>query len=211
MNNSIATAKSCNLQHSQSQFQAFRKAEQSLTEIHGQLGTALQLLRTSLNSDFHQVDQVQGNCSTHRTDVPECVKLLSFPQDAIDIERVIEQKIVQHRLCIIDGRGRRELYWDGTFIEIPWHKRKRAWTLLTALAEEASRSQQGIDECNDLGISLRDARHDLSKLLPADLFSFIAIENKVHRLTLPLTDFYLGRLQSNDTLDDISVLRGDNE
>jgi hypothetical protein len=121
----------------------------------------------------------------------------------VDLESVILEKLSTHRLCLIDGRGRREAHWQGERIAVDWEQRGRAWTLLTAVAEDAKGSQQGVDNLSELGISLRDARRDLKRLLPPELFSFLHVKQGVHRLTLPRAEFYFGRCDSRDRLEDV--------
>ncbi|MEQ8791398.1 MAG: hypothetical protein RIC55_34365 [Pirellulaceae bacterium] len=121
----------------------------------------------------------------------------------VDLESVILEKIATHRLCLIDGRGRREAHWEAKLIDVDWERRGRAWTLLTAVAEDAHGSQQGVDKLSDLGISLRDARRDLKGLLPPELFSFLHVKKGVHRLALPRAEFYFGRFDSRDHLEEV--------
>jgi len=130
-------------------------------------------------------------------------ELTSLCRAEVDVESVILEKISTHRLCLIDGRGRREAYWEGETIDVDWQRRGRAWTLLTAVAEDAAHSRQGVDRLSELGISLRDARADLKKLLPAELFRFLQVEQGVHRLTLPNSETYFGRFDSRDRLEEV--------
>jgi hypothetical protein len=128
-------------------------------------------------------------------------ELTSLCRAEIDVESVILEKISTHRLCLIDGRGRREAYWEGETIDVDWQRRGRVWTLLTAVAEDAAHSRQGVDRLSELGISLRDARADLKKLLPAELFRFLQVERGVHQLTLPGSETYFRRFDSRDRLE----------
>jgi hypothetical protein len=93
------------------------------------------------------------------------------------------------------------LYWDGELVDADWNKRARSWTLLFALAEAAVGTRQGVDDFSDLGISLKDAKNDLKKLIPSSLFSTIRVVKGVHRLDLKDSNIYLGRFEQIERLE----------
>ena len=117
----------------------------------------------------------------------------------MDVDRKIDEAIQNHELCILDGLGRRELHWRQELIDVDWSTRGRAWTLLIHLAKKA-KTKQGIDECDQLGISLRDARNDLKKLLPHDLYELTSVKKGVHRLDFPPDQIWTTSLESVEQL-----------
>jgi len=121
----------------------------------------------------------------------------------VDLEILIEEKVRSHSLCVIEGRSRHEAYWVGKLLEVDWDRHGRAWTLLTALVEDAKQAETGVDRASDLGVSLRDARRDLQRLLPADFAEFLTLKNTVHRLQLPAAEIFFARFESVDTLEEV--------
>lgn len=119
----------------------------------------------------------------------------------LDPDETIAEKARSLPLVLIYGPGRRELYWQGTLCDIDWGKRKRAFTLLVALAEKAKRGQ-AVDECDDLGVSLKDARSDLNRLLPKSMRPVIQVRQKAYKLNLPADDIYVGRFDQEDRLSE---------
>ncbi|MBW3598414.1 MAG: hypothetical protein KY475_14220 [Planctomycetes bacterium] len=120
----------------------------------------------------------------------------------VDPDLLIEKMVRQSLFVLAYGKGRQDLYWSGRHLEVDWTRRGRAWTLIVALAENAKRGQ-GVDRCDDLGISLKDARYDLKRLLPADLFSLITVSQGVHRLNLSADDLFVAQFDQLDRLMEI--------
>lgn len=61
----------------------------------------------------------------------------------------------------------------------------------------------GVDNCSNLGISLRDARRDLGQLLPADLFELVSCQGRVHQLNLSPTDIALLLVSLSENVDHV--------
>jgi len=126
-----------------------------------------------------------------------------FYRQDVDVDLQIAETARIRRLCIVDGRDRREVYWNGNLLDIDWTRHKRAWTLFTALVEAAKTSGQGVDTFSELGISLKDARADLSRMLPRKLADWVTIKNQVHRLTLDPLDIGFLRFCTRDVLNEV--------
>lgn len=126
-------------------------------------------------------------------------ELESIEWAPVDIESEIDEARRNHLLCVVDGVGRRELYWKQTLIPGDWQRWGRAWTLLIGMVEEAQVCR-GVDEVKELGICLRSARRDLKRLLPADLFQATSCRRRVYQLHLASTDMALLRVSSDETL-----------
>jgi hypothetical protein len=148
--------------------------------------------------------RVEGtNVSIPETVAVALTEMASFCQQEVGTDLYIQEMARTHRFCLVDGRGRREAYWNGVLLEIDWQKHARAWTLLVAMAEMAKTSRQGVDAACDLGISLRDARGDLLQLLGSDLAKFVTIKKAVHRLTLQDSELCFLRFTSVDRLEEV--------
>lgn len=119
-----------------------------------------------------------------------------------DPEDVIQENCRNVPLVIVDGRGRRELYWHGELVDADWETSTRAWTLMVALAANARR-RQGVDAASELGISLKDAKYDLKRILPSELFSLIKVRKGVYRLTLPRDKVFAVEFDQVDRLTEL--------
>jgi hypothetical protein len=82
-----------------------------------------------------------------------------------DVKAVIARMSKERRLCLVEGIGRREVYWDDAPLGIEWERHDRAWILLRLVAERA-KSGRGVSDDDRLGISIRDASHDLRTMIP---------------------------------------------
>jgi hypothetical protein len=120
-----------------------------------------------------------------------------------DPEDVIQENCRKVPLVIVDGRGRRDLYWHGELVDADWETSARAWTLMVALAANAKRGQ-GVDAASELGISLKDAKYDLKRLLPSELFDLIKTRRGVYRLTLPRDKLFAVGFDQVDRLTELS-------
>jgi hypothetical protein len=123
----------------------------------------------------------------------------SVYRSAVDPDAAIHQAVQQVSLVLVDGRSRRELYWQGRLVDVDWLARRRAWTLLVAMVLNAKR-KLGVDACNDLGISLKDARSELKKLLPQSLFQCTAVNKGTHRLNLAPEQVFVAVFDQVDVL-----------
>ena len=89
-----------------------------------------------------------------------------------DPTAMLEARYRSHRLVLVMGRGRREVYWQGQLVEVDWFVQKAPWDLLAALVEGV-RSGRGVDTIDVLGEeargSLKDRRSRLKRLVPTRL------------------------------------------
>jgi hypothetical protein len=129
-------------------------------------------------------------------------EVVSLYRSEVPPDLLIAEKSRQFPLTLVDGRGRQELYWHGEVVEVDWNRHGRAWTLMVALAEKA-KHRQGVDDLDELGISLKDARHDLKRLLPEELFDHIKIQKRVHRLDLPAEQLFVAQFDQLEHLTEV--------
>ncbi len=92
-------------------------------------------------------------------------------EEVEDVESRILELAKSHTLCIIEGIGRRDLYWQGDKIEADWAKAKSSWSLLVALAEKAAKGLAF--DGFDLEVSVKDAKSRLRAHVPVELFEKI--------------------------------------
>ncbi len=105
-------------------------------------------------------------------------------QDDVDLQ--IQNYAENYPLCVIEGRLRREVYWQGELLGIDWHRHDRAWILFSSMALTAKQTGQGVDSEMFHGLSLRDAKRDLCRFLPKDLSSLIeGTPSRALRLAVP--------------------------
>jgi hypothetical protein len=98
-------------------------------------------------------------------------------------ENMLAETIKRCSLVLVSGPNRQELHWKTRRHSVDWTRHKRAWTLMLALAEK-SRLRASVGPSDRLGISLKDAKHDLAKYLPRDLASFIKVDRGSYKLNL---------------------------
>ena len=162
------------------------------------------------------VGEMAGNAASIRYSVDQCAdtaitdhvaaalaEVAGLYRSEPDPEDVIQENCRKVPLVIVDGRGRRELYWHGELVDADWETSARAWTLMVALAANARRGQ-GVDAASDLGISLKDAKYDLKRLLPSELFDLIKTRRGVYRLTLPRDKLFAVGFDQVDRLTELS-------
>jgi hypothetical protein len=124
-----------------------------------------------------------------------------YREASIDI--IVRQMSEERRLCLLDGPGRREAYWEGEPLDIEWTRYDREWTLLVALATKA-KSGQGVDSRDELRISVKDSRRALVGRLPAELRRSIRSEGFIFQLHLPPEEIYLGKLTTEAAIEEIT-------
>lgn len=162
------------------------------------------------------VGEMAGNAASIRYSVDQCADTATTDHVAAalaevaglyrsepDPEDVIQENCRKVPLVIVDGRGRRELYWHGELVDADWETSGRAWTLMVALAANARRGQ-GVDAASDLGISAKDAKHALKSILPSELFGLIKARSGVYRLTLPRDKVFAVEFDQVDRLTELS-------
>ena len=126
---------------------------------------------------------------------------------------------VRHRLCVIDGGGRREAFYDGAEVGGDdeedegrsgniWHRKQRAWRLLFALAVRA-RQGRGVIGDDRLGIDLRCATADLRKIVPPSLAGMIRRERGVYRLVIAPEEVIAVRFETREYLYETAEVRPD--
>ena len=194
-----------------------RMASMILVQIHAAyfpsadrswLGDASRLAANAVTFRW-RVEGTNAGAQPLGVSIPETVavaltEIANFFRQEVDTDLYIQEMARTHRFCLIDGRGRHEAYCNGLLLEIDWQKHARAWTLLIAMAEMAKTSCQGVDRACELGISLRDARRDLLKLLgQSDLAKFVTIKKAVHRLNLHDSELCFLRFTSVDRLEEV--------
>lgn len=115
-----------------------------------------------------------------------------------------------HSLCVIEGRGRREVYWQGDLLEVDWNRHERAWILFANLAEHAKLTGQGVDSMMmDEKFSIRDAKTDLQRLLPGTLSNLILGKPRTAlRLDLSSSEIYYGFFSQQERLEPLSARMG---
>ena len=162
------------------------------------------------------VGEMAGNAASIRYSVDQCAdtaitdhvaaalaEVAGLYRSEPDPEDVIQENCRKVPLVIVDGRGRHELYWHGELVDADWETSARAWTLMVALASNAKRGQ-GVDAASELGISLKDAKYDLKRLLPSELFDLIKVKNGVFRLTLLRDELFAVWFDQVDRLIELS-------
>lgn len=131
-------------------------------------------------------------------------ELSTLARSTLDPEDVITAKINELPFVLVYGRGRQELYWQGELTDIDWLKKyRRAWTLLVAMAEKALHGQ-GVDEADDLGVSLKDAKADLKRILPPDLGELLLVQQRVYTLKISRELVYVARFDQEDRLTEVT-------
>ncbi len=135
--------------------------------------------------------------------------LQEFHHRMTNVESDILSQVQTHRLCLIEGRYRRDVYWNGNLLKIDWCQRNRAWILFSAMVENACQSGQGVDNLSDLKISLRDARRDLSNLLSSELVDLIiGSSEKALRLDLSCSAIFYNHYRTYEILEDANQRYG---
>lgn len=126
-----------------------------------------------------------------------------------DIDLQIEDHAKTHPLCVIEGRLRREVFWQGELLNINWHRHERAWILFSTMAEHAKLTGQGVDSSMLEDISLRDAKSDLLRLLPEGLSRLIlGTPSTALRLDVPRSEIYYGLFGQYERLECLTMRRG---
>lgn len=124
----------------------------------------------------------------------------SFGDDE-DIESRIQALSQSHSLCIIQGVGRRELYWHGEKVNADWTKIGTSWSLICDLAERAKRGL-GLDKL-DVKYSLKDAKHRLAQQIPELLKSKIAAIRGSYKLALEPGEICIQVFEENESLTEL--------
>jgi len=107
-------------------------------------------------------------------------------RSTIDPELLIAEQCRTHRLVVVAGRGRREVFCNGELVNFDWFANNAVWEFLLVLVE-AAKSAQGADAFH-LGhkgpTTWKDRRHRLG-LLASSLDEWIVSAGKgTYRLTL---------------------------
>jgi hypothetical protein len=100
--------------------------------------------------------------------IAECASIYHSNQDA---EEILRQALVEYRLVLVEGPGRREAYWRGLAVGDRWSRQNACWQFLVAVAE-AAKSKTGVDAF-DLNSAVKDARGRIKRSIPPELDSLI--------------------------------------
>jgi hypothetical protein len=131
-------------------------------------------------------------------------RLHEFHRSSVDVESQIAENVSSHRLCLIEGLGRREAYWKGALLtEVDWSRWARAWTLLSCLVHKALRGE-AVDRFDVGNMSLKDARGELKRLLPRELFELTSVRSHEHRLNLSNDELYYGKVDADEALTEVT-------
>jgi hypothetical protein len=124
----------------------------------------------------------------------------------VDLDAVVKAKCQSCALVIVTGPGRRDVYWKGHLLKVDWVSHNGSWDLLAALVERV-KSAQGADAVDlKLAIkgSLKDRRHRLKQLLPADLDEEIQPAGRgTYRLALQPEKVCLLRFEDDERLTEV--------
>ena len=127
--------------------------------------------------------------------------------DELDPQVMIEAKCETHRLVLVNGVGRREVYWGNTLLTADWVANKGPWELLVALVDRA-KSKQGADGTimqDTVPGSLKDFRSRLKKLLPPDFNERIKPAGRgTYRLHLDPGEICSFRFWEDERLEEVN-------
>jgi len=115
-----------------------------------------------------------------------------------DVDSQIQELSKLHTLCIIQGNGRRELYWQGDKVDVDWKGADKPWALLFDLAEKA-RKGLALDDFDGV-YKLKDAKYRLNKLIPPDLKDKIRASAGRYQLQLDPEQICIRIFQSDEVL-----------
>lgn len=121
--------------------------------------------------------------------------------DDEDIESRIAELSRSHALCIIQGVGRRQVYWQGQKVDADWVKLGTPWALICDLAEKAKRGL-GVDKV-DVKYSLKDARYQLGKHIPVTFRSGISAILGGYKLMLEPAQICIQVFEEHESLKEL--------
>jgi hypothetical protein len=87
---------------------------------------------------------------------------------AEDPEAVLRQACARYELVVVDGPGRREVYWKRNEVGDQWRRQQAPWQFLVALVERLKSGLSGVDAFQ-IDCSPKDARYRIKRLIPGDL------------------------------------------
>jgi hypothetical protein len=126
--------------------------------------------------------------------------IAEFYRSELDDDFMVTMACQKSALVLVEGPGRRDLFWRGNLVEVDWSKKSALWDLLSSLIEQALR-KSGTDKFagNSRANSPKDARSRLKALLPADLNAHIEpAGDSTYRIKLPVDAMELLRLEQDD-------------
>jgi hypothetical protein len=121
------------------------------------------------------------------------------PDDNLQIEAACQSC----DLVIIEGPGRREVYWQHELVDADWFANDVLWEFLIVLVGRARQALGAdvFDVQQVRGGSLKDARHRLKRLIPASMDSHIkASGTGTYQIDLPTDRLALLRFEQDERL-----------
>jgi hypothetical protein len=122
-----------------------------------------------------------------------------------DPESIIQEACQTQPLVLVEGPGRREVYWKGKRLNTDWQRHGAPWTLLVLLAERhrAGVGADTIDAADSARrFSIKDARSRLKILVPRDLTDCIVpAGRRTYKLQLAPTAVRLLRFTSSEQIE----------
>jgi len=117
-------------------------------------------------------------------------ELAEFSRSQVPPQLIIQERVDDTPLVLVQSPGRNELYWQGEMVDFDVESSRSAWTMLVALVHKARRGE-AVDDSDELGITLKDAKHRLKKYLPENLFTLIKSARGSHRLQLTAEQIFV--------------------
>jgi hypothetical protein len=91
---------------------------------------------------------------------------------AEDPDAVLRQACARYELVVVDGPGRREVYWKRNEVGDKWGRQQAPWIFLVALVERLMSGQSAVDAFK-IDCSTKDARYRIKRIIPEDLDAHI--------------------------------------
>jgi hypothetical protein len=183
----------------------------ALLQVYAAYRTQANLTWLGLPPEFTQTSNDIPRRVAERNDVSVTERIAAALIDVTDMyrheiepEAVIGEQCQDHALVLVMGPGLRRAYWQGTLIDQDWTNQTMPWDLLCTLAEHA-KTERGVDAMvsqeGDRGGSLKDRRHRLKNLLPADLNERIQPAGRgTYRLALAAHEICVLQYEDNERL-----------
>ena len=121
----------------------------------------------------------------------------------LDVDEWVELLRTEASLLIVSGQGRRECYWRGVKLNVPWNRNEVLWLLIVELVRAAKqgRGTSSGDIDPESTRRLKSPRFRLKDLLPKELDMSIKVGSKgCYELCLPPRDMSLIEIETEDRL-----------
>lgn len=121
---------------------------------------------------------------------------------ASDADDLLQTSLETHRLVVVSGSGRREVYWEGDKVDVDWSRFKTRWEFIELLAAAAkSGFGTGSNDLEESKGSWKDARSRLKRDLPPRLDELILPAGRnTYRLNLLSDEICILQGESVDQL-----------